>query len=67
MLNNNQTDHGKDDNKMIWLLSNESLVRRMKDIFDLKDLENYRLVLMIQNRKRKGRPFTIPDALSAGS
>ena len=44
----------------IWSLYNESLVRRMKDVLDHRDLENYRLDLRIQNRKKNGRPFIIP-------
>jgi hypothetical protein len=38
---NNPVVHGKKDNKRIWSLYNESLVRCMKDILDLKDIENY--------------------------
>ena len=28
----------------LWILYYESLVRRMKDILDLKDMENYMLI-----------------------
>jgi hypothetical protein len=61
--NNNPVVHGKKDNKRIWSLYNESLVRRMKDILDLKDIENYRHDLRIQNMKKNGRPFMIPDKI----
>jgi len=61
--NNNPMVHGKNSNKRIWSLYNESLVRRMKDILDLKDIENYRLDLMKQNRKKNGRPFILPDKI----
>ncbi len=50
--NNNPVVHGKKDNKRTWSLYNESLVRRMKDILDLKDIENYRHDLRIQNMKK---------------
>jgi hypothetical protein len=58
---NNPIVHGKKDNKRISSLYNESLVRRMKDILDLKDIENYRHDLRIQNMKKNGKPFMIPD------
>jgi hypothetical protein len=35
----------------------------MKDILDLKDIENYRHDLRIQNRGKNGRPFMIPDRI----
>ena len=41
-VNNNPIVHGKRDNKGIWSLFNKSLVRRMKNILDLKDIEGYR-------------------------
>ena len=63
MQNNNPIVNGKRDNKRIWSLYNESLVRRMKDILDLKDMENYRHDLMKQNRKKNGRPFILPDRI----
>ncbi|QRF76196.1 hypothetical protein Thermo_01713 [Thermoplasmatales archaeon] len=55
MQNNNPIVHGKEDNKRIWSLYNESLVRRMKDILDLRDIRNYRHDLGKQNRKKNGR------------
>ena len=61
--NNNPTVHGENSNKRIWSLYNESLVRRMKDILDLKDMENYRHELKKQNRKKNGRPFILPDRI----
>ena len=63
MQNNNPTVHGENSNKRIWSLYNESLVRRMKDILDLKDMENYRHELKKQNRKKNGRPFILPDRI----
>ena len=55
VLNNNPADHGKESNKRVWSFYNESLVRRMKDILEIKDIENYRLDLMNQNvRKNEG-------------
>ena len=63
MQNNNPTVHGENSNKRIWSLYNESLVRRMKDILDLKDMENYRHELKKQNRKKNGRPFILPDKI----
>ena len=59
--NNNPMVHGKRDNKRIWSLYNESLVGRMKDILDLKDIEDYKHDLRYQNRKKNGRPFILPD------
>jgi len=47
--NNNPSAHGKDHNKRILSLYNESLARRMKNILGLKDIENYRNDLMKQN------------------
>jgi hypothetical protein len=41
----------------IWSLYNESLVRRMKDIFGLNDMENFRLDLKKQSNKKNERPF----------
>ncbi len=58
--NNNPMVHGKNSNKKIWSLYNESLVRRMKDILDLKDMENYWHELKKQNMKKNGRPFILP-------
>ena len=63
MQNNNPTVHGKNSNKRIWSLYNESLVRRMKDILDLKDMENYRHELKKQNSGKSGRPFILPDRI----
>ena len=63
MSKNNPIVHGKKNNKRIWSIYNESLVRRMKDILDLKDIENYRDDLMKQNRKKNGRPFILPDKI----
>ena len=63
MLNNNPIVHGKNSNKRIWSLYNESLVRRMKDILDLKGIENYNDDLKKQNRKKNGRPFILPDRI----
>ena len=63
MQNNNPIVHGKGSNKRIWSLYNESLVRRMKDILDLRDLRNYRHDLRKQNGKKNGRPFMIPDRI----
>ncbi len=54
MTDNDPSVHGKNSNKMIWVVYNEWLVRRMKDIFALKDIENYRFDLMKQNRKKNG-------------
>jgi hypothetical protein len=59
VLNNSPTDHGKENNKRIWILYNESLVRRIKDILDLKDIENYSHDLKEQNTKKNGRPFIL--------
>jgi hypothetical protein len=50
--NNNPILHGKNSNKRVWSLYNESLIRRMKDILDLKDVEKYRNDLRKQNRKK---------------
>ena len=61
--NNNPIVHGKRDNKRMWSLYNESLVRRMKDILDLKDIKNYRHDLMKQNRKKNERSFILPDKI----
>jgi len=61
--NNNPIAHGKDHNKRIWPLYNESLVRRMKNILDLRDIENYGDDLMNQNAGKNGRPFTLPDKI----
>jgi transposase len=55
--------HGKNSNKRIWSLYNESLVRRMKDILDLKDMENYSHDLKKQNRRKNGRPLILPDKI----
>ncbi|QRF76199.1 Transposase DDE domain protein [Thermoplasmatales archaeon] len=63
MQNNNPIVNGKRDNKRIWSLYNESLVRRMKDILDLRDIRNYRHDLGKQNRKKNGRPYIIPDKI----
>ena len=63
MQNNNPIAHGKDHNKRIWSLYNESLARRMKNILDLKDIENYRDDLMNQNEGKNGRPFILPDKI----
>lgn len=63
MQNNNPTVHGRNSNKRIWPLYNESLVRRMKNILDLKDIENYRDDLMNQNAGKNGRPFILPDKI----
>lgn len=63
MQNNNPIVNGKRDNKRIWSLYNESLVRRMKDILDPRDIRNYRHDLREQNRKKNGRPFMIPDRI----
>ena len=63
MQNNNPIAHGKDHNKRIWPLYNESLVRRMKNILDLKDIENYRDDLMNQNAGKNGRTFILPDKI----
>ena len=63
MSNNNPIVHGKRDNKRIWSLYNESPVRRMKDILDLKDIETYRYDLREQNRGKNGRPFILPDKI----
>ena len=63
MWNNNPTVHGENSNKRIWSLYNESLVRRMKDILDLKDMENYWHELKKQNMKKNGRPFILPDKI----
>jgi len=63
MQNNNPIVHGKNSSKRVWSLYNESLVRRMKDILDLKDIENYRDDLRKQNRRKNGRPFVIPDKI----
>ena len=54
MKDNNPIVHGKSSNKRIWALYNESLVRRMKDILDLKDIEDYRHDLRKKNRKKNG-------------
>ena len=35
----------------------------MKDIFDLRDIEDYRHDLKKQNRKKNGRPFILPDKI----
>ena len=35
----------------------------MKNILDLRDIENYRDDLMKQNRKKNGRPFILPDKI----
>ena len=61
---NNPIVHGKRDNKRIWSLYNESLVRRMKNILDLKDIGDYRHDLKYQNRGKNGRPFILPDKIS---
>ena len=55
--------HGKNSNKRIWSLYNESLVRRMKDILDLRDMENYSHDLKKQNRRKNGRPSILPDKI----
>ena len=63
MQDNNPIVQGKRDNKRIWSLYNESLVRRMKDILDLKDIGDYRHDLRYQSRGKKGRPFILPDKI----
>ena len=63
MQDNNPIVQGKRDNKRIWSLYNESLVRRMKDILDLKDIGDYRHDLKYQSRGKKGRPFILPDKI----
>jgi hypothetical protein len=35
----------------------------MKNILDLKGIENYREDLKKHNRKKNGRPFIIPDRI----
>ena len=35
----------------------------MKNILDLKDIENYRDDLMNQNERKNGRPFILPDKI----
>ena len=57
MQNNNPMVHGKNSNKRIWSLYNESPVRRMKD------MENYSHDLKKQNRRKNGRPFILPDRI----
>jgi len=61
--NNNPIVHGKNSNKRIWSLYNESLVRSMKNILDLRDIENYMNDLRKQNSKKNGRPFILPDKI----
>ena len=61
--NNNPSVFGKSNNKRIWSLYNESLVRRMKDTLDLKDIGTYRYDLRKQNRKKNGRPLILPDKI----
>ena len=63
MQNNNPMVRGKNGNKRIWSLYNESPVRRMKDILDLRDMENYSHDLKKQNRRKNGRPFILPDSI----
>ena len=63
MQNNNPMVNGKKNNKRIWPLYNDSLVRRMKDILDLNGIENYNDDLKKQNRKKNGRPFILPDKI----
>jgi len=54
----------KDHNKRVWSLYNESLVRRMKDILDLKDIENYRDDLGNRAARRmEGRSSFRPDKI----
>ena len=61
--NNNPMVHGKRDNKRIWSPYNESLVGRMKDILDLKDIDDYKHDLRYQNRKKNGRPLLFRNQL----
>jgi hypothetical protein len=35
----------------------------MKDILDLKDMENYSHDLKKQNRRKNGKPFILPDKI----
>ena len=63
MQDNNPKVYGKNSNKKIWPLYNESFVRRMKDILDLKDMENYRHEHKKQNRGKRVRPFILPDKI----
>ena len=35
----------------------------MKDILDLRDIEDYRHDLKKQNMKKNGRPFILPDKI----
>jgi len=61
--NNNPIVRGKEDNKRVCSLYSESLVRRMKGILDLKDMEKYRHDLRVQNSRKNGRPYIIPDKI----
>ena len=52
MQNNNPAVHGDNSNKRIRAIYNESLVRRMKDILEIKEMENYRHGLRKQSTEK---------------
>ncbi len=52
----------KKDNR-VWPLYNESLVKRMENLLDLRAIENIKEDLAKQNRNKVGRPFRLPDSI----
>ncbi len=52
----------KKDNR-VWPLYNESLVKRMENLLDLRAIENIKEDLAKQNRNKVGRPFILPDTV----
>ena len=60
--NNPKSCKTKKDNR-VWPLYNESLVKRMENLLDLRVIENIKEDLARQNRNKVGRPFRLPDSI----
>ena len=60
--NNPNNCKAKRDNR-VWSLYNESLVKRMENLLDLRAIENIKEDLAKQNRHKVGRPFILPDRM----
>ena len=61
-LNNPKSCKAKRDNRF-WSLYNESLVKWMENLLDLRAIENIREDLAKQSRHKVGRPFRILESL----
>ena len=61
-MSNPKSCKTKRDNR-VWSLCNESLVKRMENLLDLRAIENSKEDLAKQNRHKVGRPFRLLDSI----